>query len=294
MYEKLKLQYDEEDLKKIIEGYTTKRKTTFRVNTLKSNIEEIEEVLKENNISYSKVKWYDDAFVINDVKENEIRNLKIYEEGKIYLQSLSSMMPVIFLNPNSGENILDMCAAPGGKTTQIATLSNNTSLITACEKNKIRAEKLKYNIEKQKAQKTTVLEQDAKNLSEFFSFDKILLDSPCSGSGTINIEDKKLEKYFTEDLVSHSIKAQQILLHKAISLLKPGHEMIYSTCSILKEENENNIEKVLKNNQVEIIPLNTEKLEDVPLLPSKIEGVITVCPTELYEGFFIAKLLKKK
>lgn len=273
-------------------GYNFKRKTTFRVNTLKSSINEIEKVLEDNNILFSRVNWYEDAFVLEEANENDLRSMQIYEEGKIYMQSLSSMMPVIFLEPKKNENILDMCSAPGGKTTQISAISNNMSLITACEKNRIRAEKLKYNIEKQGAKKITVLEQDSRNLSKYFSFDKILLDSPCSGSGTIYLEDANLKKYFTEELVNRSVKTQQNLLEKAISLLKPGHEMVYSTCSILKEENEKNIQKVLKTQKVELVQLDNELLLDVPILQSSINGVITVCPTELYEGFFIAKLKK--
>ena len=292
LFQKLKEEYDEENVNRIMDGYHAKRKTTLRVNTLKSNRNEIEEILKENCISYRKVDWYADAFILNEAHENDIRNLKIYEEGKIYLQSLSSMIPALVMNPKTNENILDMCAAPGGKTTQMSALSNNTALITACEKNKIRAEKLKYNMEKQDAEKVTVLTQDGRNLSEYFSFDKILLDSPCSGSGTLSIEDKNLRKTFTEELVIRSTKIQQILLNKAISLLKPGREMVYSTCSILKEENEEQLDGILEKGKVELIPIE-QQLVNVPLLPSKIEGVITICPNELYEGFFIAKLRKK-
>lgn len=276
----------------IIEGYSTKRKTTFRVNSLKSNVDEIEEILDKNKISYNKVSWYKDAFILDEATENDIKKLKIYEKGKIYLQSLSSMIPALILKPQFNENILDMAAAPGGKTTQISAITNNMALITACEKNKIRAERLKYNIEKQGATKITILTEDSRNLSDYFSFDRILLDSPCSGSGTLNINDKDIEN-FTEEFVNRLVKVQQALLKKAIKLLKPGHEMIYSTCSILKDENEDIIDKILQNCNVEIIPIQIELLKDIPLIPTNISGTICVCPTELYEGFFVAKLIKK-
>ena len=187
-----------------------------------------------------------------------------------------------------------MAAAPGGKTTQLAALSNNQALITACEKNKIRAERLKYNLEKQGASKVSVLNEDSRNLSEYFSFDKILLDAPCSGSGTISIEDKEVEKVFTKELVSRSIKTQYNLLKKAASILKHGHEIIYSTCSILHEENEGNLIKILKENKLEIVPIDKSSFENIPLLPVTLEGTICVCPTKLYEGFFVAKLRKRK
>ena len=203
------------------------------------------------------------------------------------------MIPAIILNPKENENILDMTSAPGGKTTQIAALSNNNALITACEKNKIRIERLKYNIEKQGANRVNILNEDAIKLSNFFSFDKILLDAPCSGSGTLNINDTNISKYFTEVLINKSQKIQYELLKKAITILKPNSEMVYSTCSILKEENENNLLKIL-NNKIEIVPINEEIFKDVQLLPSNIKGTITICPNKFYEGFFIAKLKKLK
>ena len=287
----LEEQYGEETTNKIIEGYNVKRKTTLRVNTLKSNIEEIEKVLQDNKIEYEKVKWSKEALIIKNVTEKEIRNLEIYEQGKIYLQSLSSMLPPIILKPEEKTDILDMAAAPGGKTTQIATLTNNKANITACELNTIRAERLKYNIEKQGAN-VYIMVQDARKIDDFFSFDQILLDAPCSGSGTLNLEDNKLKENFTKKLIDKSIASQTALLRKAINILKPGKEMIYSTCSILSCENEEIIEKIIKEKNIEIIPIEFEGIEELPLLPTKIKGTICVCPNELYEGFFVVKIRK--
>ena len=159
--------------------------------------------------------------------------------------------------------------------------------------NKIRAEKLKYNIEKQGATSVYVMETDSRRLSNMFSFDRILLDSPCSGSGTINLEDANLEKYFTKELINKCKKTQEELIKKAIKILKPGKELLYSTCSILKYENENIVEQILQKNNCEVVPINFSGLDKISQLPSKIAGVLTVCPTEFYEGFFIAKILKK-
>ncbi len=293
LYNMLIEQYGEEVSNKIIDGFGQNRKLTLRINKLKTTVENVKKVLTDLNIKFSEVSWSEDALIIEGTTKQEILELEIYKNGEIYLQSLSSMIPALILNPEANENILDMAAAPGGKTTQMSAISNNLALITACEKNKIRAERLKYNIQKQGANRVNVLVEDSRKLDDNFSFDKILLDAPCSGSGTINIFDEKLNKYFTKELVDRSIKTQKELLQKAIKVLKKGGEMVYSTCSILKQENEENIEKFLKNNQLEIVPIDIELLKDIPLLPSKIEGVITVCPNELYEGFFVAKLRKK-
>lgn len=286
LYEMLLEQYGEEITNKIIDGYSKQRPVTLRVNTIKSSKELIENSLEKAGISFKEVNWYKDALIIENVREDEIKKLDIYENGEIYLQSLSSMIPPIILEPKAGENILDMAAAPGGKTTQIASLTNNKVMITACEKNKIRAERLKYNLQKQGVGCTNVMLEDARKLSDFFSFDKILLDAPCSGSGTDNVK----QTNFTKELIEKSIKAQEQLLDKALKILKPGKTMVYSTCSILKEENEEILNKVLKKHKASIQPI--ENLLDIPQLPVTIKGTLCVKPTALYEGFFVAKIKK--
>ena len=290
LLEKLNKQYDIELTNKIIEGYRENRPVTFRVNTLKSNIEEVKSVLEENNIKYTNPLWSREAFILENIEEKDIEKLEIYKEGKIYLQSLSSMLPPIILKPEEGQDILDMTAAPGGKTTQIAALTQNKANITACEINKIRAERLKYNIEKQGAN-VYVLKEDSKKIDSFFSFDRILLDAPCSGSGTINLNNDKNK--ISIELIEKCKKIQCELLKKAIQVLKPGQEMVYSTCSILQEENEDIIESILKSKRAQIIPIEFEGMKEIELLPTKIEGTICVMPSEMYEGFFVAKINKK-
>ncbi|MBR3614829.1 MAG: RsmB/NOP family class I SAM-dependent RNA methyltransferase [Clostridia bacterium] len=294
LIEKLEAQYGSELKDKIVEGFSPKRKVTFRVNTLKSTVEEIKGILKNENIEFEKVVWSDEAFILTNACEENIQKLEIYEQGKIYLQSLSSMLPPIVLKPEEGKDILDMAAAPGGKTTQMAALSNNKAHITACEMNNIRIEKLKYNVEKQGASCVYIMQKDSRQIDDFFSFDQILLDSPCSGSGTLNSEDANAEKYFTNKLIEKSTKSQYALLKKALKILKPGHKMVYSTCSILKEENEEIVRKVLKEAKAEIVPIEFEGIEDLPILPVSLDGTVCVAPTDLYEGFYIAKIRKLK
>ena len=179
-----------------------------------------------------------------------------------------------------------MTAAPGGKTTQIAAYTKNKAFITATEKNKIRLQRLEYNVKKQGVKNINIMQEDSRKLSDYFSFDRILLDAPCSGSGTENVFSEK----FTEELINRSIKTQEELLVKALSILKSGGEMVYSTCSILKDENENILRKVLKKFNAEIVPI--EKIENIPCLPVIMDGTLCVCPSDLYEGFFVAKIRK--
>jgi len=279
-------QYGEQLTQRIIGGYSKQRAVTLRVNTIKSNKDNIKLKLQEARIETEDVLWYQDGLIIKNSREDEIKKLSFYENGEIYLQSLSSMLPPIVLQPKEGENILDMAAAPGGKTTEIAALTQNKAFITACEKNKIRAERLKYNLQKQGVGCVNVMLEDARKLSDFFSFDKILLDAPCSGSGTMSVFDAN----FNKELIDRSSKTQEELLRKALEILKPGGEMVYSTCSILAQENENVLKRVLQKCDAEITPI--EPIEGIPVLPTSIEGVMCVAPTDLYEGFFVAKIRK--
>lgn len=289
LLKKLKEQYPI-DYENIIKGYESNRYSSLRINTIKTTQKEIEDILSKHNIKYEIIN--DIALIIDD-DINKIKELDIYKDGKIYLQSLSSMIPPFIVNPKPQELILDMTAAPGGKTTQMAALSNNQAMITATEKNKIRSDRLKYNIEKQGAKKINILNVDARKLDEYFKFDKILLDAPCSGSGTLNINDDSINN-FNEDLVNRSIKFQTELINEAVKHLNNNGELIYSTCSILKEENEEIVRKVLKETKAEIVPIDFEGIEELPVLPVSLEGTLCVMPTEKYEGFYIAKIRRLK
>lgn len=294
LIKELNKQYGEEITNKIVDGYLENRVVSLRVNTLKSDVISVCEELSKNNIEFEKVPWCDEALIIKNANEEKIQKLKVYEDGEIYLQSLSSMLPPVIMRPNENTDILDMTAAPGGKTTQIAALTSNNAHITACEMNNIRIEKLKYNIEKQGASSVAIMQTDSRNLSDYFAFDQILLDAPCSGSGTIDLNNEKTYKNFTEALVEKSSKSQLTLLKKALKILKPGHEMIYSTCSILSKENEDILNKALKGVNAEIVPIKLNGIEEIPTLPTKLDGAICVCPNKYYEGFFVAKIRKNK
>ena len=172
-------------------------------------------------------------------------------------------------------------------------MTQNQANIMACELHAIRAEKLKYNVEKQGAKRVTVSITDARRLSPYFSFDRILLDAPCSGSGTLSLHTGAGLQNFSPALVQKTVKAQRALLKKAVSLLKKNQEMVYSTCSILPEENDEQVAAILKTEQVELLPIAFSGMETLPLLPSRFAETLCVCPDAQYEGFFVAKLRKK-
>ena len=285
--------YNEDDSKIIEVGLKQSKVTTFRVNTLLSNSNEIEQQLILNEIKYQKYDKLNNVYFIENNDIFKIEQLDIYKKGKIYMQNISSMLPSYCLDASKNQEILDMCASPGGKTSLICAITENMSHIMACELNKQRYERLKYNLTKLGCKNVNVMQINANQLDDFYRFDRILLDAPCSGSGTININETESYKYFSVDLVNKCANMQRKLLEKAYKLLKKGETMIYSTCSILKQENEDIVKPFVKSKLFSIIKIDEleKKFADL-LLSSNLENVYTIKPTNLTQGFFICRLRK--
>ena len=286
----LAAQYGEETARDIVEACGVRRAVTLRANTLKTTAARVAVSLDTAGIGWEGVPWSPEAFVVKGEREPSVRALPEYEAGEIYLQSLSSMIPPLVLAPEPGADILDMAAAPGGKTTQMAALSGGRARITACEMHGPRAERLKFNLNRQGATNVTVMNTDARRLDDFFSFDQILLDAPCSGSGTLDVRDQKLKLRFTLKLIEKSQKSQRALLAKALRLVKPGGCVVYSTCSVLAQENEDVVRRAVAGQPFAVERVDLPGLDGVPRLPTGLEGALCVRPTELYEGFFVAKI----
>ncbi|MCT4616655.1 MAG: RsmB/NOP family class I SAM-dependent RNA methyltransferase [Candidatus Gracilibacteria bacterium] len=282
-----------------------KRKPVFRINTLKTDINKVLEEFKNNNIKITKIDYLINSYLVENAFENEIRKLDCYNNGEIYLQNISSQIPTIILNPKSGEKVLDTCSAPGSKTTQMATLMENNGEITALELNKIRLEKLKYNIKKQGINIVNSLQQDATKLSGVFeenSFDKILIDAPCTAEGRINLNNEKSYHFLSRKNTLTKAKLQKEILKSVIPLLKSGGELVYSTCTLAPEENEAIINFILSQyKDLEIVKIDFDIPYKIPALKkwgkqifdSRVSSSLKILPSESTEGFFIAKLKKK-
>ena len=314
--------YGPDDARAIALGFAEAegRPVTLRANALKTSRDDVARALKAAGIAFEGVAWYGDAFVCRDVRERALWELPIYRDGDIYLQSLSSMIPVLALAPREGADILDMCAAPGGKTLQIAAMTGGRSHLTACEMSAPRSEKLRYNLDKLGARGVNVMRVDARRLDEFFSFDQILLDAPCTGSGTVRGAVGAAGR-ITKKLLDKTTRSQRALLERALTVLKPGGELVYSTCSILPEENEEQVRHALaRHRDCEIAPIAVPSETDadadadedlpavpdtvraiaeavdrgeIPVLPNGLPGTITVRPSHDYEGFYVARIKKK-
>lgn len=282
---------------KILAGMSGERNTTLRVNNLKSNIQDVMQELKENGIKFDRIQWYADALIIKNVKEKQIQALKIYDEGKIYVQSLSSMVPSIVLNPKPNDKILDLTAAPGSKTTQMAGMMQNKGYILANELDALRCERLKYNIEKQGATIIEVNNGRGEVIGKKYEgyFDKVLLDAPCSGEGRFLATDAKTYRSWSEKTVKELAKLQKKLLKSAYQALKSGGELVYSTCTLNREENEEILEWA--TSELEGLKLDSINLEIKNLVKGisdnrEIEKAIKILPSKDTEGFFVARLKK--
>lgn len=303
LIEKLKeSNYLDREIVLILNGLNAKKITTFRVNRLKDNIENIKKVLENLDITYSENKNLPNSIILNDYYQKDgfdsstglkITTFSFYKEGHIYLQSLSSMLPVYVLDPHEKENILDMCAAPGSKTCMIQSLCNNKVNLTAVELHKDRFEKLNYNCKKQGVN-ALLINKNALDLDDMFKFDKILLDAPCSGSGTLDLSNNRYKTTFTKDLITKCVTVQKKLIKKSYKLLNSGGVLIYSTCSLLKVENEDIVDFALDNGfDLDICKFNI-KSNSFSEGSSVNENVfIKIFPDKQWEGFFVAKLHKK-
>lgn len=291
LYSEIGKIYSGTEAERIREGLNVTRRSSFRVNRLKTDHGKIGGRLAELEVGYSSRDWFQDAFVIDSSDEGAVRDDDIYKNGEIYFQNLSSMIPPLMTVINDAEDVLDMCAAPGGKTTEIVSLSGGRANVTACEKDRIRAERLRYNIARQGCTGVNVLNTDARKLDSFLRFDKIFLDAPCSGSGTVLAGDPSTYRAFSRELVINSGRLQVQLLKKGLSLLKSGGILVYSTCSVLPAENEEVIRTVTGNGEAELIP-PPDILRTIPSLESRIPEAILVCPGEEHEGFFAVMMRK--
>jgi len=270
----------------------------IRVNTLKISKEELKVRLEKKGWKLEDVPWYENAFFVE--AQESVAKTKEFFLGYYYIQDAASLVPVLALDPRPGEIILDACASPGSKTTFIAELMKNEGLIIANDINPKRVKALSFNIQKIGAINVIVTMMDARNIEKLkMKFDKILLDVPCSASGTF-ISSFQVLNFWSQHIVERLSNLQKQLLRAAANVLKDGGLLVYSTCSLDPEENEENMEYAIKK-----LGLKPEKIEIKGLKYRKglesygkkvfenTKYAIRFYPFDNQtEGFFVCKLRK--
>lgn len=305
LQERIKKIYTEKELE-ILESWFNKekRKVTFRVNKIKSNKEEIIKTLTDLWLEIKEIPYLDDAFSLENWIERDLWNTDIYKEWRIYIQWISSQIPVLLLDLKNDSKVLDVSAAPWSKTTQIASIMWNEWEIIANELNTIRAEKLKHNISLQWANNVQIIKFDARKLGENLeaeSFDAILADLPCSSEWRINLNNEKTYKNWDLKYIKKNYFLQKDILKSIIPLLKKDWVLVYSTCTIAPEENEAIVHFVLSNFhelQIQEINLWMDFIKnwinsfEKQVFRKYVNKSIRCIPNTETEWFFIAKFKK--
>jgi NOL1/NOP2/sun family putative RNA methylase len=302
---------NEEDYQDYLKALETPPLKTIRCNTLKISPEALKQRLEKKGwIVKQLFKEYPEYFVIeSNLQPGELGRSLEHQLGYYYVQETCSMLPLFALQPQQYEHLLDLCAAPGSKTTQAAAIMQNTGFILANEKNIGRMKVLSANLQRCGASNVIITQQDGRDICENLDkikiqFDKILIDAPCSGEGTFRSVPRSCMMW-NINTVKKLNKMQKRLIQSALKLLKPNGEILYSTCTHTPEENEAVVNSILEEFQIEIIPITTlpknfkvrqgiTKWKDQNF-KEELKDVIRIYPQDNNtEGFFLAKLRWKE
>lgn len=267
----------------------------IRVNTLKSSVDEVVAALEQEGLSFERMDW-NDRFIR---MPHDSRPGKTFSHwlGRYYVQEAVSGVPPVALDPQPGESVLDLCAAPGSKTTQMAALMENRGEIYANDVRQNRMRALLANIYQQGVVNAQAVENDGRQLREDRRFDRVLADVPCSAEGNVRTEDG-LEDGAGMDEIEGVVPLQEQLLDKAVRLCEPGGVVVYSTCTFAPEENEQVVSTVLDRVEVEPFALDAPHSPGVTSwqgeeMDETLQNCVRIYPHQLDSGgIFVARLRK--
>ena len=279
--EKLLKEKDIDEVENICKNSNIRPKITVRINKLKTNKEEIKKILAKEKIEFKECEL-DDFLILEKVKN--IENFDLIKNGYLTIQDKGAGLIALVLNPKENEHVLDACSSPGGKTTYMAEMMNNRGEIVAWDIHEHRVNLVEKNAKRLDINIINTECKDATKYEEKYKerFDKILLDVPCLGLGVLKRKpDIKWQR--KEEDINEITKIQKEILNSCSKYLKENGELVYSTCSILKDENEEIIKEFLEKNK------NFEAIEI-----SGKQQYIQLYQDKENDGFFICKLKKKQ
>lgn len=290
----------------ILRTFDAPKQVTFRVNPLKTTPEALETELRESDIAFEKIEWelLSGVYRISPDDKLRLTQTSAFYEGRLYIQNLSSMVAPVLLAPRPEETVLDLAAAPGGKTLILAGMMENTGWLSAVELQRERFFRLCDNLKAQGVTNAHTYMTDGRSVGKKcpLMFDRILLDAPCSSEARFKTHEPKSMSYWSVHKVKETSKLQRRLLLSAFDALKPGGKLLYSTCSFSPEENESPLQHLLERHgdHLKTIPLtlpfnNIQK----PLTrwgkevyDERIQNAVRILPTDTIDGFFICLLEK--
>jgi len=286
----------------VLRTFEHQANTTFRVNTLKAEITSTIAALAEQGIPAHAIAGFDNAFYVDPHDREALTYAPAFLQGDLYIQNLSSMLPALVLKPQPGEEILDLTAAPGSKTSQMAALMKDEGRIAAVEKSKNRFFKLKDNLRKQGVTIAELYRRDGATVWRHcrHRFDRVLLDAPCSSEARFHLSDPDSFHYWSERKIKACARLQWVLLYSAFQCTKPGGELLYSTCSFAPEENEQVVNKLFKKfpDEFEIskISLPLDNLQaGITEWQGKtghpqLQNSVRILPNDMMSGFYLAHI----
>lgn len=286
--------------------------SSIRINNLAGDPEVIKQKLIDRGADLVEVPWSKYTYIVENFDKSDLAQFPEYEKGLFYIQSLSSMLPVVILDPQPGEKILDMTAAPGSKTSQIAALTENKADIVANDNNYPRAKKLMSVLKGFHVKGVEVTVGEGEKIGETYpeTFDKILLDAPCSGEGLIYLQGQNPLRFWHVKKVERMAAIQKNLIVSAFKALKPGGTLVYSTCTLEPSENEEAVTHLLESNKdAELVNISIDSIPEFADYKQYVErGIrkwnkneyhkfagrtLRVNPGSVMTGFYVAKIEKK-
>lgn len=247
-----------DETRKILKEFNKVYPISIRVNILKSSVEEVEEELRKSGVKPERGKYV--PTILKFKGPYDFDNSSLFKEGKIVIQEEAAAMASIILDPKPGETVVDLCAAPGGKTEHMGELMKNEGVIYAFDIDELRIKRMKELLSRTGIKIVKTFKEDARKAPDILGeeiADKVLLDAPCSSSGTI-MKNQELRWRITQEKIDELTQLQLELLETAIKLAKKGGRILYTTCSLFREENEDVVQKVLTKyrDRLRLVPLN--------------------------------------
>lgn len=281
------------------------RVTAFRVNTLKADREAVQAALAAEGLHPQPVAWYADAYWVPPDMRAALLASTPYRMQWIYVQDLASMLPPLVLAPKPGARVLDLCAAPGSKTLQLACLMQGQGEIVATEIVRARFYQLRANVQAQGAPNVRLFRQDGTRVGRYRPehFDYVLVDAPCSSEGRFHLSHPKTFAYWSPRKIQEMARKQYRLLVSAVQSLRPGGVLVYATCTMAPEENEAVLDRLLHTfkEALTVEPITLPLSNQLPGLESwegrcfhaELRHARRILPTTQMEGFFLCRLRKQ-
>lgn len=303
---------DPKNQSQVLDSFSCQKKTAFRVNTLLGDRANALAILTDEGILVKQIaqlpesengSFFEDAFWVEPEQRDALIASKAFDQSLIYVQNPSSMLATLVLDPQPGEVVLDLAAAPGGKTLHIAAKMRNEGQLSAVEPIRGRFFKLQANLKRYGAEITRTYMTDGRTVGKKTPerFDRVLLDAPCSGESRIHQDDPASWQHWKPRKIKEQARKQYGLIRSAFAALKPGGTLLYCTCSFAPEENEAVVSDFLTDTpEANLVQISLPILNQQNGLTSwqekefgaQANQTIRVLPNDLFDGFFLAKFEK--